>query len=131
MGYKQGRVEVLFISQNINVYSANNDILGYYMVQKTHLHAIICVISFNIYYWPQQSYPLPITIPVTCLQHLLQVLYRLSTVIIKSYPHITPTSQHFSCGLLGIYQHDLLILYCWLSVYYIVIHTFMLFNICW
>lgn len=50
MGYKQGRVEVLFISQNINVYSANNDILGYYMVQKTHLHAIICVISFNIYY---------------------------------------------------------------------------------
>lgn len=36
----------------------------------------------------------------------------LSTVIIKSYQHITPTSQHFSCGLFGIYPHDLLILYC-------------------
>lgn len=50
-------------------------------------------------------------IPVTCLLHLLQVLYRLSTVIIKSYPHITPTSQHFSCGLFGNYPQDLLILY--------------------
>lgn len=47
----RGRVEVLSISQNINVYSANNDILGYYyMVQNTHLYAIICVISFHIYY---------------------------------------------------------------------------------
>lgn len=47
------------------------------------------------------------TIPVTCLLHLLQVPYRLSTVIIKSYPHITPTSQHFSCGLFGIYTQDI------------------------
>lgn len=97
----------MFIFRKINVYNANNDILGYYTVQKTRLDAIICVIGFHIYYLLQQPYPFLSTIPVTCLQHLLQALYRLSTVIIKSYPHITPTSQHFSCGLFGIYTQDI------------------------
>ena len=89
-GYKQGRVEVLFISQNINVYSANNDILGYYMVQK---NTPVChYLCYQLQYLLLTATVLPATCHNTCC--LFTTLITGIQQVINSY--FKKLSTHYS-----------------------------------
>lgn len=97
-----GRVEGVFIFRKINVYNANNDILGYYTVQKTRLDAIICVIGFHIYYLPQQPYPLPVH--YTCYLFTAPVTGTLQ-VINSYYKKLSTHYSYFSTLFLWFIRH--------------------------